>query len=230
MTKTSSAMFRTGVVAVLAAILQGYPAAQYGRPPDRYPPEWESDQFRVRRVAIPPGTQTADPGAADSILVFLTADLDGRMPRTEAIWQPAGPRVLENRGKVRFEAIVIEVKETGQPARGTPPEAIPSTDRIDISRLVDNPRVLVAKLRYAPVTSVDPMHFHPHDTLVLYLKGGSIWEVIEQSRDWYAWPFMRWAPTRRVDRGEADVVPANTFHAFGNAGGDPLEFLAVFVK
>lgn len=218
----------------VAAVLGNTATAQYYRSSvERYPPEWESDQFRVRRIAMAPGAQASDPGPAESVLVFLTATLEGRMPAAEAAWQPAGPRTLENRGRARFDAIVIEVKEGAAPAAPvTPPEAIPSTDLIDIWRLVDNPRVLVTKLRYAPVTSLDPMHFHPRDTLVVYLKGGYVWPAVEQSREWYpyAWPFMRGAPSLRVERGDVDVVPANTFHSFSNAGGDPLEFLAIFVK
>jgi hypothetical protein len=208
-------------------------ASQYGRERDRYPPEWESDQFRVRRIALPAGAGATDPGTADSVVVFLTADLDGRMPPAEAVWQPAGTRSLDNRGRARFDAIVIDIKDTGAAVSGgTPTEAIPSTDRIDTWRLIDNPRVLVTKLRYAPVTALDPMHFHPRDTAVVYLKGGYIWPMVEQSREFYpyAWPFMRGSPSQRVERGDVDVVPANTFHSFGNAGGDPLEFLAVFVK
>jgi hypothetical protein len=220
------------VAAALAAILGDGAAAQYDRRSiERYPPEWESDQFRVRRIAIAPGEYDHDPGYTDSVLVYLTATPDGRMPSVEAVWQPAGARILPNAGRARFDAIAIDVKDVPAPAAAaTPPEAIPSTDQIDIWRLIDNPRVLVTKLRYRPVTSVDPMHFHLRDTLVVYLKGGSVWQAVEQSRDWYAWPFMRWAPTQRVARGDVDVVPANTFHSFGNAGGDPLEFLAVFVK
>jgi hypothetical protein len=233
MNRSSSAMARTLlVVAGLTVAVGTTLAAQYrGRAGDRYPPEWESDQFRVRRIAVPAGAQVSDSDASDSILVYLTADLDGRMPPAEAVWQPAGARALENRSRARFDAIQIELKDVPAPAAAvTPPEAIPSTDQIDIWRLIDNQRVLVTKLRYRPVTSVDPMHFHLRDTLVVYLKGGYIWQAVEQSRDWYVWPFMRWAPTQRVSRSDVDVVPANTFHSFGNAGGDPLEFLAVFVK
>jgi hypothetical protein len=222
----------TRLAAGLVALLASAGFSQYSRHSgDRLPEQWESDQFRVRRIAVPAGAQVSDPGAADSVLVYLTADLDGRMPPVEAVWQPAGTRTLENRGRVRFDAIAIELKDVPAPAAAaTPPEAVPSTDQIDIWRLIDNPRVLVTKLRYRPVTSVDPMHFHLRDTLVVYLKGGSIWQAVEQSRDWYVWPFMRWAPTQQVARGDVDVVPANTFHSFGNAGGDPLEFLAIFVK
>jgi hypothetical protein len=229
-----SAVRRATAAALAIAVLLGTPiAAQYGRSIERYPPEWESDQFRVRRIAIPAGGGATDPGTADSVVVFLTADLDGRMPPAEAVWEPAGTRSLDNRGRARFDAIVIDIKDVGAGvSAATPTEAIPSTDRIDTWRLIDNPRVLVTKLRYAPVTALDPMHFHPRDTIVVYLKGGYIWPMVEQSREFYpyAWPFMRGSPSQRVDRGDVDVVPANTFHTFSNAGNDPLEFLAIFVK
>ncbi len=222
-----------GAAGLTALLGDGAAAQYYGRSVERYPPEWESDQFRVRRVAIAPGERADDPGAADSVIVFLTATLDGRMPPAEAAWLPAGSLTVENRGRARFEAIVIQLKETDAPAaRVTPPEAIPSTDQIDVWRLIDNSRVIVTKLRYRPVTSLDPMHFHPRDTLVVYLKGGYIWPMVDQSREWYPypWPFLRGSPSLRVERADVDVVPANTFHTFSNAGGDPLEFLAIFVK
>jgi hypothetical protein len=220
------------LVLLTVTALGARPGAQYsGRTAGRYPPEWESDQFRVRRIAVPPGAQMTEAGEADSVIVFLTANLEGRMPPAEAAWLPAAPSTLENRGPARFEAIVIEVKgASAPPGRATPPEAIPSSDRADLWRLIDNPRVLVTKLRYAPVTSPDAMHFHPHDTLVIYLNGGYTRSATEQSSDWYPWPIARWLPTERVARGDVDVIPANTFHSFSNAGFDPLEFLAIFVK
>jgi hypothetical protein len=230
---SSTCLIAVGAAGLVAVLGDTITAQYYGRPVDRYPPEWESDQFRVRRISLPVGAGATDPGTADSVVVFLTADLDGRMPPAEAVWEPAGTRSLDNRGRARFDAIVLDIKDAGAAVSGaTPTEAIPSTDRIDTWRLIDNPRVLVAKLRYAPVTALDPMHFHPRDTLVVYLKGGYIWPMVEQSREFYpyAWPFMRGSASQRVDRGDVDVVPANTFHTFSNAGGDPLEFLAVFVK
>jgi hypothetical protein len=224
----------TRIVAALVALVASASAAQYSRHSgDRLPQEWESDQFRVLRLSVPPGAEVTDPGTTDSVVVFLTATLEGRMPPAEAVWQAAGSRTLVNQGRARFDAIVIEVKDVPGPASSaTPPEAIPSTDQIDSWRLIDNSRVLVTKLRYRPVTSLDPMHFHPRDTVVVYLKGGYVWPESEQAREWYpyAWPFLRGAPSLRVERGDVDVVPANTFHTFSNAGGDPLEFLAIFVK
>jgi hypothetical protein len=222
---------RALLVAAVGLALEAHAAAQYGRALERYPPEWESDRFRVRRISIEPQRQITEPDAANSILVFLTADLDGRMPPVEAVWQPGGQRTLENRGRVRFEGILIELKDAPVGSvKVTPPEAIAWTDHVDVWRLIDNDRVFVTKHRYPAVTIADPPHFHPQDTLVLYLKGGYTWPAIEQPRGWYGWPMLSWSPAFRVNRGDVDVVPANTLHAFSNAGGDPLEFLVIVPK
>jgi hypothetical protein len=169
--------------------------------------------------------------------VVLTADLDGRMPPAEAIWQPSGPRVLENRGIAPFEAIVIELKDAPATGSGAPPEATRSSDYAETSPVIDNPRVLVTKLRYAQSTFVDPMHAHPNDTVVVYLNSGYSFKWGEAKDAGYALPGLDWyapggwfAGPQRVTRADVDVVPANTIHSFGNAGGDPLEFLAVLLK
>ena len=56
------------------------------------------------------------------------------------------------------------------------------------------------------------------NAVIVYLHGGYTWL-----------PTAGW-DTYRVRRGDIDVLPANTIHTFGNAGGDPLEFLAIFPK
>lgn len=232
MTARQAVAWRTWLAIVGLATLIEAPGAQYaGRLTDRYPAEWESDRFRVRRLVLAPGTQEAEPAAADSVLVFLTADLEGRMPAVEAVWLPSGPRTLENRGRVRFEATLIELKDGPAGIAGTtPPEARPSTDRVDVWRLIDNARVMVVKQRYAPATSVDPPHFHPQDTVVVYLNGGYKWLPVGQLWDDYMWPTIGWSRASRVSRGDMDMVPANTVHRFGNAGFDPLEFLVIVFK
>jgi quercetin dioxygenase-like cupin family protein len=176
---------------------------------------WETDRLRVSRVTAEPGRpiRGAD---ADRILIYLTADADGRMSPADAVWQPAGSGDLENRGRARVDAIAIELKDgPAGPARGTPPEALAVSRSADVRHLVDNPRLLVTGHRYAPGTVVDPLHFHPDDVLVVYLRGG------------YTWPISgAWGATR-VRRGDVDVIPANTFHRLANAGSDPLEFLVI---
>jgi quercetin dioxygenase-like cupin family protein len=210
------------VVAGLSLVRQGPVVAQYSQPSlaKRYETGWENDRFRVRTITIPPGAQAAAQGDADHVLIFLTADLQGHMPSAEAIWQPAGLRVLENRGTVRVDAVLIEVKNVPPSAVGvTPPEALPSIGTVDVRVLIDNPRVIVTRQRYSPnAYTTGARHFHPQDSVVVYLGGGNTWL-----------PSGGWDPSR-VRRGDVDIIPANTLHTFGNAGGDPLEFLAIFAK
>lgn len=210
------------VVVGLSLIPQRPVVAQYSQrsPAKRYESGWENDRFRVRTIAIPPGAQIAAQGDADHVLVFLTADLQGRMPAAEAIWQPAGVQALENSGAVRVDAVLIEVKNVPPSAIGvTPPEALPSTGSIDVRLLIDNPRVIVTRQRYSQnAGTTSARHFHPQDSVVVYLRGGYTWL-----------PYGGSGPSP-VRRGDIEIVPANTFHSFGNAGGDPLEFLTIFAK
>jgi quercetin dioxygenase-like cupin family protein len=209
------------VLAVLTCVVlfEEPAAAQYARrSAEPLQDEWENNWMRLSRV-------TADPGAAipgsdlDRILIYLTADADGRIPPAEAVWQPAGSGNLENRGRSRVEAIAIELKDVpAGVARGTPPEALTVSREADVRHLIDNPRVLVTRNRYAPAPYMDRLHFHPEDILIVYLRGG------------YTWPAVAGWGSYRVRRGEVDIVPANTFHRFGNAGGDPLEFLVIIPR
>ena len=182
---------------------------------------WENDRIRVRTVSVEPGARLAAPeGGADRVLVFLTGDLDGRMPAAEAVWQPAGGPEPENRGRVRVDAIVVDVKPgTGGAASETPVEALSSYDRSSARLLIDNARVKVMKLQYRPYPfTLDTPHAHPQDTLVVYLSGGLTWPLGD-----YEYP-------TRVHRGELGVIPAHTPHSFRNVGGDNLEFLMILAK
>ena len=204
-------------------------AAQYGQAPPRrqYESAWENDRMRVRTVSVEPGARLAAPqDGADRVLVFLTGDLDGRMPAAEAIWQPAGGTESENRGRVRVDAIVVDLKPGigSSAASGTPVEALSpyasSNERSDARLLIDNARVAVMKLRYPPYPlTPDPFHAHPQDALVVYLSGGSTWS-----------PLGAWGYQERVRRGEVSLIPAQTYHSFGNAGGDNLELLMILPK
>ena len=92
-------------IAVVGVFVEGGVAAQYGERTMATPPSWENDQFRVRRIALAPGAQMVPPEGQDTVLVFLTADLDGRMPPAEAVWLDRGSRPLENRGHQRFDSL-----------------------------------------------------------------------------------------------------------------------------
>jgi quercetin dioxygenase-like cupin family protein len=208
------------IVVVLAALLGQPTAAQYERWDRRGRQQlpWESNRIRVSSVSVDPGGSLPTASGADRVLIYLTADPDGRMP-AEAVWQTAGAGNLQNRGSARVQAIAIELKNVPPDAAGgTPPEAISGPYGVEGRILVDNPRVLVTKYRYAPNAFTYPRHLHSSDVLIVYLRGG------------YAWPVLGDWGAQRVRRGEVDVIPANTWHVLGNAGSDPLEFLAIIPR
>jgi quercetin dioxygenase-like cupin family protein len=213
-----------GALAFMTALPSERLAAQYAQPSlvRQRDAAWESERLRVRTVSVAPGARLAAPeGGADRVVVFLTAGLDGRMPAADAIWQPAGAPEGENRGRLRAEAVVVDVKPSPASAEGgTPLEALSAHDGATARVLIDNPRVAVMKMRYRPYPlTLDVPHAHPQDALVVYLSGGHTWL-----------PFSGWGYPTRVRRGEFDVIPARTLHSFGNAGGDNLEFLVILPK
>ena len=110
-----------GVLGVLL-LFQGPVAAQYSHESlaQRYGSGWENDQLRVRTIAVEPGAQMPAQADADRVLVFLTADLQGRSPAAEAVWQPAGAQELENRGSRRVEAVLIELKNVPASTSASP--------------------------------------------------------------------------------------------------------------
>jgi quercetin dioxygenase-like cupin family protein len=151
------------------------------------------------------------------VLVYFTADPDGKLP-ADAIWQGDGTEI-QNRGPTRLDGLAIELKDMPRaPAGVTPPEALDAEYGVEVSRIIDNPRVLVVKQRYDPLAYAGPLHFHGEDVLVVYLRGG------------YTWPASAFWGAARVRRGDIDVIPANTPHRLANAGGDPLELLVIVPK
>src|SRR5262249_27822 len=93
------------------ALESDHSSAQYSQPSlaKLYESGWENDRLRVRTVSIEPGARLEERGDVDRVVVFLTADLDGRMPQADAIWQSAGGPPLENHGRLRVDAIMIDV-------------------------------------------------------------------------------------------------------------------------
>jgi quercetin dioxygenase-like cupin family protein len=177
---------------------------------------WENNRVRLSQISVAPGTQLA--AAGNRVLVYLTADPDGRMP-AEAVWQPASAGAVQNRGPARLEAIAIELKDAPSGAsRGTPPEALDPEPLVTVTPLIDNERVVVTKHRYEPGSYAGPLHFHSEDLLVVYLRGGYSWSFAGM---WGAMPFRR---------GDVEVIPANTLHRLGNAGSDPLELVVIVPK
>lgn len=229
-------MFVSMSVALLCATIAGA-SAQFRLPRDRspYPVEFEDGQVRVHRIILAAHQKGATLTHAGGVLVLFTADLAGRMPAAEAQWQPAGPYEPENLGAARFEAILVELKTAPLAmAPALPPEVNASSDgttvdpmrlaahypgdRVQVSRLVDDSNVLVVKERFPPTTRVDLLHFHAQDSVRVYLRRGDV--VGATGR----------VGMRGVRRGQFDVLPPNTLHAFSNAGSDPIEFIAVYPK
>jgi hypothetical protein len=65
------------------------------------------------------------------IIVFLTTELDGRMPSAEVTWRDPGPTTMENRGGSRFEALVVDLKGAAIPSRRvTPPEVVRASETV----------------------------------------------------------------------------------------------------
>ena len=199
-----------GFAALLAAPIR----AQYGTPQAgglQLP--FENNRVRISALSVAPGGSL--PTAANRVLVYLTADADGRMP-AEAVWQSADAGTMQNRGPARLEAIAIEFKDAPRgPGDGTPPEALDAQYGVDVSTVIDNPRVLVTRQRYGPIAYGAPLHLHREDVIVVYLRGG------------YTWPGADLWGASRVRRGDVDVIPANTLHRLSNAGSDPLELLTI---
>ena len=174
---------------------------------------FENNRVRITALSVAPGATL--PAPANRVLVYLTADADGRMP-AEAVWQSADAGAVQNRGPVRLDAIAIEFKDAPRgSSAGTPPEALDKQYGVDVSTVIDNPRVLVTRQRYGPTAYGGPLHLHPEDVIVVYLRGG------------YTWPGADLWGASRVRRGDVDVIPANTLHRLSNAGSDPLELLTI---
>ena len=173
--------------------------------------------------------RTAAPIRMPNVIVFLTTDLDGRIPAAEAAWRDPGPVTMENHGRARFEALVVDLKGSATRSGGvTAPEVVRASGTVAPSvsdgmyattmpaqNLIVNDRISVTKERYSFPWSVDPLHFHPQDSVVIYLRGG------------YIWPMTSFYGPDRVRRGDVRVLPGNVLHTTGNAGSDPLEFLLI---
>jgi quercetin dioxygenase-like cupin family protein len=171
---------------------------------------WENNRVRVQYMTVEPGASVQP--LTNRVMVYLTGDADGRMPAA-AILQ--APGALQNRSRVRIEAISIDLKDAPAAAGGTPAEAFESHYGVEVTPVVDDPHVFVTKLRYDAAAYGGALHAHPEDVLVVYLRGG------------YTWPADGYGYASRVRRGDVMVVPANTLHRLANAGSDPIEMLVI---
>ncbi len=171
--RSSVSMSPAFAALALAAFLVDPIAAQYGRQGEgRLRVPWENNRFRLTQISVQPGATL--PARGNQVLVYLTADPNGRMP-AEAVWQGAGAADVVHRGPSRLEAIAIELKDARGAASGTPGEALDEQYGVNVSPLIDNDRVLVVKQRYEPLAYGGPLHSHAEDVLVVYLRGGYTW-------------------------------------------------------
>jgi hypothetical protein len=214
---------------VVAAALAGsaHPLARLGAAGDDRRIEFEDASLRVQRITINPGDSLAAADRRDGVLIYLTADLDGRMPRAEAAWQP-GAQPMANRAATRFEGLLVELK--APPSSGPapmPPELASANasgyeyaergDHTAVS-LVDNDRVIVTRHRMAPLRWTERYHAHPRESVFVYLRGGQLTGA--SALDGY----------HHARRGAFDVLPAEFWHALYNGGNDPIEFVAIWPK
>ena len=176
---------------------------------------WENGSMVVRRLSLEPGARFASDSPGGSIIVFLTTELDGRMPSAEVAWRDPGPTTMENRGGSRFEALIVDLKGGGDPvaschASGGRARLRGSGARVfseaydptwGARNLIVNDRISVTRERYGSSGSVDPLHFHPQDAVVIYLRGGMrlARSAVLRSRPRPAWRRPR-RPGKRASR------------------------------
>jgi hypothetical protein len=215
------------ILALNLGLLQQPSAPRSGFPP--YQVEWEKDAVRVARVILPPGQRATAESSSGAVIVFLTADLNGRMPAAEAAWHEPGPIELENHGPARFEAIIIQFKQAALQGAAAPTVLraysarggtagwpvyaigwpIYGDEPVKSQTLIERPGLTVMKERHPVTTSLDPVHVDPNDTVVVYLRGGYVWSA------------------EPLYPGAVRVLPANALYTLSNAGSDPSEFVVV---
>jgi hypothetical protein len=229
-------MVALNLIVMVGSLLASENFAQYPatNSSPQYRVEFEDGQVRVLRVSLRAGEATPVEAHPDAVLIYLTADLDGRAPDAAATWQPMGSYGLQNHARTSFEALLVELIA---PASGAPasvePEAMPvaysysswsteypfyEPDAHRASTLVENARVAVTWHRLVPLVQTEPYHFHLRDTLLVYLRGGEMSGSTGQ------------LGFHRARRGEFHVLPPNVLHAHGNVGNDPIEFVMISPK
>jgi len=235
-------MLTLALVPMLALHISLPPQATARQPGiQTYHVEWENDDVRIARVLLAPGEHVTAESPTGSVIVYLTANLDGRMPPADAAWQAAGPIEMENRGRARFEALVIQFKRPAAASvpmtAPTPPPAramVPSMygwatygfgnwmdyayhERVKSEKLVDTAGVNVTKVRQPASMYLEPANLDSNDRVIVYLRGGYAWPAL-MSYSYGAIP---------VRRGEVRVLTANTPYVLSNAGNDPSEFIVI---
>jgi len=138
--------------------------------------EFENDQVRVVRYAIPPGGKTANHSHPNNVNIFLTdANIkittpDGKTTEAHAkagavAWRNPTTHVVENTGDKPLEGILVEPKK---PSSALPAGALdvvtadPKRDKVEF----ENEQVRVIRYHFDPGDK-SPMHGHPDNVQVI---------------------------------------------------------------
>jgi len=112
------------LVATAVALALGAPATAQDAvkvDPKHYKVEFENDQIRVLRITYGPGEKSVMHEHPANMAIFLT-DVTGRFTLPDGttqdmeekagsvMWDAGGMHLPENRGTVRFELILVELK------------------------------------------------------------------------------------------------------------------------
>ena len=193
-----------------------------------YRVEFEDEHVRVLRVRLEPGREVMAHDHPDAVLVYFTADLQGRMPPVEAEWQAASVHEPENAARTWFEAVLVELKQAAPQEPGplaVAHDADPYGMGTRVTRLFDNARVTVSKYRLAPMARGELRPDHLNEAVVVYLRGGYMVSAIGRFG-----PYRDYSDRRKVRRGQVEVLPANTPYGLASMGNDPIEFVEIQLK
>ena len=196
--------------------------------PSHYRVEFEDEHLRVLRVRLEPGREVTAHNHPDAVVVYFTADLEGRMPRAEAEWLPGGVHEPRNMARTWFEAVLVELKQDA-PQGALPPvvdkEADPYGMGTRVTRLIDTAKVTVSKYRLAPMARGAWRPCDLNEAVMVYLRGGYMAEPTGRFG-----PYGGYNYQRKMRRGQLEVLPANKAYRLSSMGYDPIEFVMIQLK
>lgn len=176
--------------------------------------EYEDQEVRVLRLLLAPHQRTEERQHPDRVVVFLTADWQGRFPTSPVEWQPGGRDAEVNSSSERFEAILVELK--GSEAQGLLPAPRTYLGVAQI-QLINNQRVEVRRMVVGPgATAPNPgCHIHGKAEVFVHLAAASVSGVTGGSQ-----------PVR-VTRGQVTVVAPGQKHFFQESTETLADFIDI---
>jgi beta-alanine degradation protein BauB len=194
--------------------------------PDVYHLVLENSSVRVLHVSVAPGAKTTTHEHPDTVIVALSSakvkftGADGKpvevaLKADEASWAPAEKHSGENLGKTPVDVILVELKGS-KPATATIPTNRPD---MQITPLIDNPRVMVYKAVTAPDFHEAAGSTHDFDQVVIALgdSDGMMVNVDGQVKN-------QWK------RGDVLFIGRGMKHESKNSSGKPFDVIIVAVK